>query len=151
MQLYGKNADPERRLAWYRESALCPECFKAKKRQEEKEAGLCVAFRTGVDPRTGELSLFAVFEGDTYPSKDAIKALGARWSDEYPSDNALRDLIRFDAPPKRWCARLDEDALPAFLAGIEALGAKVVEMQGEDGDALASALSRDLKKLHADG
>lgn len=38
VELFGKNADRESKLKWMAEKGLCPECYKAFLRQEDKEA-----------------------------------------------------------------------------------------------------------------
>lgn len=36
--LFGKNADRERKLSWYEQNMICPDCYKAKKSAEDEAA-----------------------------------------------------------------------------------------------------------------
>ena len=53
VQLFGTNKDRERKIKWYEESALCPECYK--KQQEERGKELAVKYNlpeiTGVSDK----------------------------------------------------------------------------------------------------
>ena len=40
VDLFGKNTERERKIAWMERECLCPDCYKAAKRKEEKERGL---------------------------------------------------------------------------------------------------------------
>ena len=56
LQLHGRMAERERRIKWYEERGLCPECYSAKAERERQEAtdravqavaGLCLPTLTG--------------------------------------------------------------------------------------------------------
>ena len=53
VQLFGSNKDRERKIKWYEESALCPECYK--KQQEERGKALAAEYNlpeiTGVSDK----------------------------------------------------------------------------------------------------
>lgn len=53
VQLFGSNKDRERKIKWYEESALCPECYK--KQQEERGKELAAEYNlpeiTGVSDK----------------------------------------------------------------------------------------------------
>ena len=53
VQLFGSNKDRERKIKWYEESALCPECYK--RQQEERCKALAAEYNlpeiTGVSDK----------------------------------------------------------------------------------------------------
>ena len=55
VRLYGKESERQRKLAWYADTFVCPECFKKQKAEEDAAA-----------PKTASLHL-AVY-GDVYQS-----------------------------------------------------------------------------------
>lgn len=89
VNLYGKESDRQRKLAWYAATFICPDCFKKQKAEEDAAA-----------PKTASLHL-AVY-GDVYQSiqvhgqlavnKEALKQLGYQWSDEI--DGGLLALFK---------------------------------------------------------
>ena len=89
VRLYGKESDRQRKLAWYADTFVCPDCFKKQKAEEDAAA-----------PKTASLHL-AVY-GDVYQSrqvpgqltanKEALKQLGYRWNDEM--DGGLLALFK---------------------------------------------------------
>lgn len=145
VQLYGSGAERERKKWYYENRGLCPECLEKKReadrearRAAEKEAGLCVAFRAGMrrdlEKVDGEERIvasrvvFAVFEGDTYPRKEELKAIGARWRDDYPGGSALGYIVGASRPCKRWVVEINEDNAEEKVGEIAELGANVVEL-----------------------
>ena len=144
VQLFGPGKERERKLDWMKGSALCPECYKEQRRREEKEMGLVVKIRIDHVAKLveGEARMVAVFEGDTYPHKDDIKALGARWTEEYPSDNPLKTLTGMAIQPKRWCLWFGLGEVEDTLARIEGVGARIVETPGELDTAMTLLLSQ---------
>ena len=89
VNLYGKESDRQRKLAWYADTFVCPDCFKKQKAEEDAAA-----------PKTASLHL-AVY-GDVYQSiqvhgqlaanKEALKQLGYQWGDEI--DGGLLALFK---------------------------------------------------------
>lgn len=89
VRLYGKESERQRKLAWYADTFVCPDCFKKLKAEEDAAA-----------PKTASLHL-AVY-GDVYQSiqvhgqlaanKEALKQLGYQWGDEI--DGGLLALFK---------------------------------------------------------
>lgn len=93
VRLYGKESDRQRKLAWYADTFVCPECYKKQKAEEDASA-----------PKTASLHL-AVYggvyqsiqvHGQLAANKEALKQLGYRWDDEL--DGGLLAVLR---TPKR--------------------------------------------------
>lgn len=93
----------ESKVEWAERSGsfLCSDCYKVEKREKDKAMGLVAEIKLGLFA-PDEISI--VFKGDTYPHKDKLKALGCRWTDEYPSD-----LFGMTRPPKAWVYTTDVD------------------------------------------
>lgn len=82
VELFGKTADRNRKIAWYEREGLCKACYQKQRREQEQQEGLVfnAAFTGYVKPDTGTVQLYAWFSGDTIPHRDEIKALGGyRW------------------------------------------------------------------------
>lgn len=78
VELFGKYADRERKIKFYKEEGLCTECYKNRKREEEAEMPLTLNIGLNVffnHDAPFELS----FGGNSYQVKDDIKELGFRW------------------------------------------------------------------------
>lgn len=135
VQLYGSNRDRERKLKWYNEYALCPDCYRAKRVEEKKTMGLVASIRL---PALDTLTMSApypilciVFDGDTYPHKDELKRLGADYTNNYPAENAFADVLNLEYPPKRWVLRITPDQLTQALADLEAIGCRITKRPSE--------------------
>lgn len=80
--LFGKNAEREKKLKWYSESAICPDCYKAEMQTEQEKAGLHVYVEATIDINLKAEPLFNVrIIGNTTPIKEKIKKAGFKWSD----------------------------------------------------------------------
>lgn len=93
VNLYGKESERQRKLAWYADTFVCPECFKKQKAEEDAAA-----------PKTASLHL-AVYggvyqsiqvHGQLAANKEALKQLGYRWGDDLDGG-----LLAFLRTPKR--------------------------------------------------
>lgn len=135
VRLYGSNRDRERKLKWYNEYALCPNCYRAKCVEEKKAMGLVASIRfpalAALTQADHSPMLVIVFDGDTYPHKDELKRLGAEYTDDYPAENAFADLLYLKDPPKRWVMRLTPDQLLQALADLDAIGCQITERPSE--------------------
>lgn len=81
VQLYGKTEERERKIKYYEEYGLCPECYKKQKQEENEKMGLVLCSTIEYElSRKGEIQVQLSFRGDTKPHKDEIKALGYRWT-----------------------------------------------------------------------
>ncbi len=106
------------KIEWAKNRAdfLCPDCYKQKKREDDKAKGLVAEIKVGVFSPD---EMCIVFTGDTYPHKDELKALGCRWTDEYPSD-----FLGMNRPPKAWVYYATEDKAEEACDVIIKSGAK---------------------------
>lgn len=119
------------KIQWAEDGGIdeCTDCWKARKREEEKAAGLTCEIRLG-NAVTNPDTVYAIFGGDTYPHKDELKAAGCRWTDRYPESGALAELLSIKAPRPMWVMEgKDVDEL-AKLAGK--LGAVKVTLPSEE-------------------
>ena len=81
VQLYGKTEERERKIKYYEEYGLCPECYKKQKQEENEKMGLLLCSTIEYElSRKGEIQVRLSFRGDTKLHKDEIKALGYRWT-----------------------------------------------------------------------
>lgn len=81
VQLYGKTEERERKIKYYEEYGLCPECYKKQKQEENEKMGLVLCSTIEYElSRKGEIQVRLSFRGDTKPHKEEIKALGYRWT-----------------------------------------------------------------------
>lgn len=82
ISLVGKVSERERKIDYYERYGLCSECYKCKKNAEKAERGL--EFKAKllpyIDEENGKALVMLYFDGDTYNSKNEIKALGYKWS-----------------------------------------------------------------------
>jgi len=92
----------------------CGSCWYKNKIAEEKEADLQAKVRLG-SPYNLEREIWFVLFGDTYPIKNKLKEIGAKWTDTYPGEisgfagGLFCNLI--DMPQlKRWaiCCNMDD-------------------------------------------
>lgn len=81
VQLYGKTEERERKIKYYEEYGLCPECYKKQKQEENEKMGLVLCSTIEYElSRKGEIQVRLSFRGDTKLHKNEIKALGYRWT-----------------------------------------------------------------------
>ena len=80
VELFGKNSERERKLQWFSESGLCPECYKAQKRAEQEKQPLVLNIDLDPFDRNG-LPFILSFSGNSYSVKEEIKNLGYSWGD----------------------------------------------------------------------
>lgn len=128
-QLYTSGAGAYRRLRekieWAESGGInrCQECYIAEKREKEKEIGLTCDIRLSSPFEKGDVTIWAIYGGDSYTHKEALKAAGARWTSCYPEEHPLYDILGLQEPKKAWCIwGKDIDAL---ISLAEALDAKV--------------------------
>lgn len=105
--LYESGAEATKRLRekieWAESGGIteCTDCWKARKRAEEKAQGLTCEIRVG-DALTEPDAIYAIYGGDTYSHKDALKGAGCLWTDNYPAKGALTTLLARTAPRPAW-------------------------------------------------
>ncbi|MDR2819452.1 MAG: hypothetical protein LBB60_02840 [Desulfovibrio sp.] len=133
-QLYGKEAERQRKIAWMESEVVCPECFKKKAQEKAQAEGLIFNMAVNTIPGQRVVYITAWFTGDTRPHKEAIKALGFHWGDMPPM--SMMDYVSIRKPPVAWwdqweykltdlIAKLGVDAMSEHIASeikrIEAL------------------------------
>lgn len=106
VELFGPTKDRESKIEWYEHEALCPECYKKRMEEKKKEMGLVADVRLNAGgllynaPDDEDIAI--VFYGDTYPHKAEIQSLGAVWTDRYPREGFLNDMIMGGSGYKSW-------------------------------------------------
>lgn len=99
-EFYESGTGATKRLAekieWAKDKGnlICTDCYKKERHEADKAKGLVAEIKVGLFA-PNEISI--IFSGDTYTHKDRLKALGCKWTDEYPSD-----LLSMRRPPKAW-------------------------------------------------
>lgn len=90
VELFGKNSERERKIAYFEANGLCKECYK-KKMQDQIEAEgfhFNASVLPLIDENDGEILLFVWFSGNTKPYREEIKGLGGyRWTEKQIDDN----------------------------------------------------------------
>lgn len=136
VELFGKGAEREKKIYWYENSGMCPECYKKFIREKEKEEGLTVSIVLCNEVTAFDKDIFFVFGGDSYNYKEDIKCLeGAAYTDKYPGKNIFEDALG-NNKPKRW-------VVPASINDYE----KKLEEVEKIAKVLSSPAEADLKRL----
>lgn len=89
VNLYGKESDRQRKLAWYADTFVCPDCFKKQKAEEDAAAPKTASLHLAV---YGDVYLSIQVHGQLAANKEALKQLGYRWGDEI--DGGLLALLK---------------------------------------------------------
>lgn len=113
---------------------LCRDCRRQQRREAEKAKGLYVDVR--IDRYSvlikDDISLAFVFFGDTYPYKDAIQALGGRWTNRYPISDFFGELYGYRDLMKRWVISVSVDCYADTVAKIEEIGGWIESAPEDD-------------------
>ena len=81
VQLFGKSEERDRKIKYYEEFGICPECYKKQKQEENTKLGLLIGGSVADTlSEKGEIQIRLHFAGDTIPHKEEIKTLGYRWT-----------------------------------------------------------------------
>lgn len=111
VNLFGKGKEHERKLAFFRDCGLCPECYKAKKRKEEEQVPL--GLKIQISPFGTETPVNLAFTGNSYPVKDEIKKLGYYFSD------LEAGLFGFAKSEKLWNKDISIDDMDVEIAKVK--------------------------------
>lgn len=90
VQLFGKEADRRRKIAYFEESGLCNECYKEAMEAAAKAEGLIfnASVLPQVDDKSGSILMAVWFSGDTKSHKEEIKALGGyHWGERKSAED----------------------------------------------------------------
>lgn len=109
---------------------LCPKCYAAQIQKEEESRGLYVdvLLETREAFFGGNRIIAIVFGGNTKPIKDEIKALGARYTSDYPSPNAIGNLFGLERNYNKWVLWAGMDDWEEKLKMAQGLGAEINSM-----------------------
>lgn len=100
----------------------CPSCAGKRLHEEEIQSGLIAKFRLG-SPLNEKPTIYAVLFGDTFSIKDELKAIKARWTDDYPAEGFFGSLgLSTQRPLKRWVLCVTENNLETICTKLEELG-----------------------------
>ncbi len=151
VELYGKGADRERKIAWYETSGVCVECYKAAKRAEEAVKPIVATVK--VSGNLGKVVI--VLSGNVYPQKDDFKARGYFWSAD--TDDMSDELGGKVVKAWRKTFEVNEKGQEALEKEIEILKAQGVEVKeminpvdaklAQDKNAEESAEAEEISKI----
>lgn len=77
--LYGKEDDRRRKLEWYGDNFVCPECFKKQKEEEDAAAPMTASLAFAI---CSDVVMSVQVQGRLKQNKEALKEAGYRWQDE---------------------------------------------------------------------
>ena len=128
VQLFGKNEERDRKIKYYEEFGLCPECYKKQKQEEDAKLGLLIGGSVeDTLSDKGEIQIRLFFAGDTLPHKEEIKALGYRWT---TIDSSQIAYIR--KPDMGWVKVIPYERLKEEKEKAFAIGAKDAEVSDRE-------------------
>ena len=122
IELFGKTADRERKIEYFKSSGLCKECYKKQMQQKEEAEGLIfnATVLPYIDDDDGNILLNVWFSGNTKPYKDDIKSLGGyRWSERESAD----DFFSVNKPPMCWSKIIKLDDINEEVTKATSIGA----------------------------
>ena len=122
IELFGKTADRERKIEYFKSSGLCKECYKKQMQQKEEAEGLIfnATVLPYIDDDDGNILLNVWFSGNTKPYKDDIKSLGGyRWSERESAD----DFFSVNKPPMCWSKIIKLDDIKEEVTKATSIGA----------------------------
>lgn len=124
---------------------LCPKCYYNQQRELEKAKGLYVDIYLNSQSMLSDsiLPIAIVFGGDTMQNKDAIKALGAIYTRDYPSEGVLGDLFMMRASDLRWVLNCSTNELQSKIEQINNIGAKINSVPSDNDIALYNQIMSD--------
>ena len=105
MELFGPGKGRDRKLKGLQQNARCPECQRKHTIEVNTKMGLVADIRLNtignmLAPSLGEEIAF-VFSGDSFNHKEELKSMGAIYTNNYPGDGFIKDLL--SASPRRKC------------------------------------------------
>lgn len=130
---------------------LCPKCFAKQQNDIEKEKGLYVDIRLNSQSAYLENTypIAIIFGGDTMPHKDTIKTLHARYTDDYPADGMLGDLLMTRSPKLRWVLYCKIEDIQTKIDQVKGIGAKINSFPSETDLALYMQVLNNAQKERA--
>ena len=122
IELFGKTADRERKIEYFKSSGLCKECYKKQMQEKEEAEGLIfnATVLPYIDDDDGSILLNVWFSGNTKLYKDDIKSLGGyRWGERESAD----DFFSVNKPPMCWNKIIKLDDLKNEITKATSIGA----------------------------
>lgn len=120
VRLYGKESERQRKLAWYADTFVCPDCFKKQKAEEDAASPKTASLHLAV---YGKVYQSIQVHGQLSANKEALKQLGYSWGDEIDGGllalfkspklalqkwAEVRSIEDIQATAKRWSDELTE-------------------------------------------
>lgn len=132
---------------------LCGKCYAEEQKEIENAKDLYVDVR--INSRAAfssghENNIAIIFGGNTKPRKDEIKAIGAHWTDDYPEQGVLGDLIGMNRKNFRWVIYCGLDELEDKFKQLEALGARINSMPTETDIAIYKRMEKERREKDAE-
>lgn len=122
-QLYGKTSERDSYIEWAEQNMVCPDCYKAKKRADDaaakKMAKICLV------PALAPIISIEV-NGQIEANKDALYALGYRWSDS--TDGGLFGYFSANRPQRVLALLTSVESEEQIGAWISAQQTKLAEL-----------------------
>lgn len=145
VSLLGKGAERERKLAWYADCGLCPECYKAQLAKKEAAEPLTAHLSptTKIDDN-GHPIICVWLSGNTRPLKDDIKACGFYWVVR----EAGRDMMSLN-DKRCWCIETTLPDLDNVIDAVKALGA-IIDTHQNTMDIVAANVAAAAAKKYKD-
>lgn len=128
VELFGKDADRQKKIEYFKEKGLCKSCYR--KKMEELTANSPFVFNMTVlpyiDEDNGNVLLNVWFEGNTMPYKDKIKSLGGyRWCER----EAAEDFFSMKRPPLCWNKIIALEKLQEEIEKAKSIGAECISVE----------------------
>lgn len=123
IDLFGKGADRERKIEYFKAHGLCKNCYQ--KEMVEQTGNEPFTFNATVLPyineKNGSILLNVWFDGNTMPHKDAIKSLGDyKWGER----KSANDFFSTSNPPMCWNKTIELNSLKKEIENAQSIGAK---------------------------
>lgn len=89
VRLYGKESERQRKLAWYADKFVCPDCYKKQMAEEDARAAKTASLHLAI---YDDVYLSIQVHGQLAANKEALKKIGYRWGDEI--DGGLLAILK---------------------------------------------------------
>lgn len=145
VDLFGKSSERNKKIQYFEQFGVCKDCYNAQLREDAAKTPFTyhVSVLPAIDDNTGKIVLYGWFDGDAFPHKEAIKALGGYyWQACKASDN----MLSMKRPPMCWGKVFLEDSLEAEVEKALGLGAQYAEPNMNISSYTGFAVAVELKK-----
>lgn len=111
VELVGKGSERERKIKFFEECGLCPECYKKKKQEEKSNEPFQLEIR--IQPFHRKPFQIVFISGDTKSHKDNIKELGFKWAEINVDSYIIPNIEYIMHNTYAWCKNVNEDEIEA--------------------------------------